>query len=225
MTKTKLLVIGGGILLLVVVSSIGLFSWHARSSKASDVSASSSQTLGASSTTDSTLPTQITPTQSNTNNSNIDLQDNNNVSSQPSQSQANSNNTQVNPASLLDPKTFSQYDKYKSGTSALFIDLKVGDGAQLTSGKKANVYYKGWLTNGQLFDASKANSKGQLQAFSFTLGQHQVISGWEEGLAGMKSGGVRLLIIPPAVGYGQTGQAPIPPNAILIFQVQLVSVE
>ena len=227
MTKTKLLVIGGGTLLLVSVAGISLFFWHAHSSKASDVSATSTQTLGASSTpsTNSSLPSQTTPTQSRTNSSNISLQDNSNASSQPVQNQTNSNNSQFDPASLLDPKTFGQYDKYKDGTSALFIDLQVGDGAQLTSGKKANVYYKGWLTNGQLFDASKANDKGQLQAFSFTLSQHQVISGWEEGLAGMKTGGVRLLIIPPAVGYGQTGQAPIPPNAVLIFQVQLVSVE
>ena len=104
-------------------------------------------------------------------------------------------------------------------------DLQTGDGAALSNGQKAAVYYKGWLTNGQLFDQSQKGSDGNLQPFVFTLGQHQVIAGWEDALEGMKVGGVRLLIIPPSVGYGATGQGSIPPNAVLIFQVQLGAVQ
>lgn len=124
-----------------------------------------------------------------------------------------------------DPSTFAQYDKYKDGSGALFGEIQVGTGDELTANKKAAVYYKGWLTNGQLFDSTKTDDKGQLQPFIFTEGAHQVIPGWEEGLAGMRVGGTRLVIVPPSVGYGATGQAPIPPNAVLVFQVQLVAVQ
>lgn len=125
----------------------------------------------------------------------------------------------------VDSSTFAQYDKYKSNKSALFGDIKKGTGAELTAGRTASVYYKGWLTDGTLFDQSRTNSAGQLQAFTFTLGAHKVIPGWEEGLAGMKASGERLVIVPPAVGYGSQGQGPIPPNAIMIFDVKLVSVK
>lgn len=125
----------------------------------------------------------------------------------------------------LDPSTFSQYDKYQDSKDALFADMKKGDGAALTSGKKATVYYKGWLTNGALIDQSPVSSSGQPQPYSFTLGAHEVIPGWEEGMYDMKAGGTRLLIVPPAVGYGSQGKGTVPPNAVLIFEVQLISVQ
>lgn len=125
----------------------------------------------------------------------------------------------------FDPATFKQYDKYLNDKSPLFGDPQVGDGATLEAGKKAVVYYRGWLTNGTLFDQSRADSTGKMQPFSFTVGSHQVISGWEQGLLGMKVNGVRLLIVPPSVGYGASGQGSIPPNSLLVFQVQLVAVE
>jgi FKBP-type peptidyl-prolyl cis-trans isomerase FkpA len=125
----------------------------------------------------------------------------------------------------IDPSTFSKYDQYKSNTAALFADIQKGTGDELTINKKAAVVYKGWLTNGQLFDQSRADSNGQLQPFGFTLGAHQVITGWEQGMAGMKVGGTRLLIIPPSVGYGAAGQGSIPPNSVLVFQVQLLAVQ
>ena len=127
--------------------------------------------------------------------------------------------------SPLDPSTFAQYEKYKDGQSGLFGDVQAGTGAELTDGKKAAVLYKGWLTNGTLFDQSRAGSDGKLQPFVFQLGAHQVIPGWEQALAGMKVGGTRLLIIPPAVGYGAAGQGSIPPNATLVFQVELTAVQ
>lgn len=128
-------------------------------------------------------------------------------------------------AKLLDPKTFGQYDQYKDNKTALFRDLQVGTGNTLSSGHKAAVYYRGWLTTGQLFDQSQTGTDGKLQSFVFTLGEHKVVAGWEEGLDGMKAGGVRLIIIPPAVGYGTQGQGPVPSNAVMVFQVQLLNVQ
>jgi FKBP-type peptidyl-prolyl cis-trans isomerase FkpA len=130
-------------------------------------------------------------------------------------------------APTIDPSTFGQYDKYQSSTGPLFGDVQAGSGTELTSGHQAAVYYRGWLTNGTLFDQSKTGSNGQLQPFDFTLDAQpeQVIAGWDQGLAGMKVGGIRLLIVPPAVGYGATGQGSIPPNAVLVFEVQLLAVQ
>lgn len=125
----------------------------------------------------------------------------------------------------VDPANFAQYDKYKEGTSALFGEIGVGNGAELTAGKKAAVYYKGWLTDGRLFDMSRPGSDGKLQPFVFEMGAKQVIPGWEQGLLGMKVGGSRLVIVPPAAGYGAAGQDPIPPNSVLVFQVQLLEVQ
>jgi FKBP-type peptidyl-prolyl cis-trans isomerase len=146
-------------------------------------------------------------------------------------SQSLSQPTQANPggqpnaSALLDPSSFSKYDQYKDNTTALYADIQVGTGDELTVNKKAAVFYKGWLTNGQLFDASKPDDKGQLQPFVFTLGAQQVIPGWEQSMAGMKVGGVRFLIIPPSAGYGASGQGSIPPNSVLVFQVQLLAVQ
>jgi hypothetical protein len=120
---------------------------------------------------------------------------------------------------------FSQYDKYKDSTSGLFGEVQPGNGTELTSGHKAFITYKGWLTDGTLFDQSKTGSDGKPQAFSFVLGQHQVIPGLEEGIAGMKVGGTRLVIVPPAVGYGAQGQGPVPPNAVMVFQINLADVQ
>lgn len=125
----------------------------------------------------------------------------------------------------LDPSSFKQYDKYKEGQSGLYADVDKGGGAELTVGKKAAVVYQGWLTDGTLFDQSRTGSDGKLQPLVFTEGEHQVIIGWEQAIAGMKVGGTRLLIIPPAVGYGEQGQGPIPGNAVLVFLVKLLDVQ
>ncbi len=126
---------------------------------------------------------------------------------------------------LPDPSTFAEYEKYKNATGALFGDIQVGDGATLGTGQKAAVAYKGFLTNGQVFDGSRTDSQGKLQPFVFTEGAHEVIAGWEQGLAGMKVGGIRLLIVPPALGYGTTPQGSIPANSVLVFEVQLLEVQ
>jgi hypothetical protein len=125
----------------------------------------------------------------------------------------------------VNPATFSEYDKYKDATSAMFADIKKGDGAELTNGKTAAVYYKGWLTNGQLFDQSRSGSDGKLQPLVFKLGGGSLIPGFEQGVTGMKAGGSRLVIVPPAAGYGAQEQSGIPANSVLVFQVDLAAVQ
>ena len=102
-----------------------------------------------------------------------------------------------------------------------YWDIVVGNGATATPGINVKVHYSGFLTNGQKFDSSRDRN----QPFVFPLGEGQVIKGWDEGVAGMKVGGQRQLRIPPELGYGAAG-APgaIPPNATLIFDVELLEV-
>jgi peptidylprolyl isomerase len=107
-----------------------------------------------------------------------------------------------------------------------YTDDKTGDGAAATAGKKVSVHYTGWLSDngakGKKFDSSVDRG----QPFQFTLGAHQVIAGWDEGVAGMKVGGKRTLVIPPELGYGARGAGGvIPPNATLIFDVELLGVQ
>lgn len=122
----------------------------------------------------------------------------------------------------LDTSTFNQYDKYKDATDALFAEMQLGDGAEVKANTKVAVTYKGWLTNGTLFDQSQADSAGKLQPLVFTVGAHQVVPGFEQDVVGMKVGGTRLFIIPPKAGYGDKAQGGIPANSVLIFQVTLV---
>jgi FKBP-type peptidyl-prolyl cis-trans isomerase len=103
-----------------------------------------------------------------------------------------------------------------------FIDLKVGQGPQPKDGQIVRVHYTGWLTNGMKFDSSVDRN----EPFEFTLGAGQVIRGWDEGVATMKVGGKRKLTIPSDLGYGLKGSPPeIPPNATLIFDVELLAIK
>jgi len=100
-------------------------------------------------------------------------------------------------------------------------DLNVGEGAEAVAGKQVTVHYTGWLTNGTKFDSSLDRG----EPFDFSLGRGQVIRGWDEGVAGMKVGGKRKLTIPPEMGYGARGAGGvIPPNATLVFEVELLAV-
>lgn len=125
----------------------------------------------------------------------------------------------------FDPTTFAQYDKYKTGQSGLMADIVIGTGDAVTATSKVSVTYRGWLTNGTLFDQSRPDSTGRIQPFSFQVGAHTVIPGWEQDIVGMKVGGRRMFIVPPAVGYGENGQNTIPGNAVLIFDVSLIAVQ
>ena len=101
-------------------------------------------------------------------------------------------------------------------------DVVVGAGAEAQKGKQVSVHYTGWLTDGKKFDSSKDRN----QPFQFALGRGQVIQGWDDGVAGMKVGGKRKLTIPPELGYGPAGAGgAIPPNATLVFEVELLSVK
>ena len=107
-----------------------------------------------------------------------------------------------------------------------YTDTKTGDGATATSGNKVSVHYAGWLYNNGAKGAKFDSSVDRGQPFQFTLGAHQVIAGWDEGVAGMKVGGKRTLIIPPELGYGARGAGGvIPPNATLMFDVELLGVQ
>src|SRR6201987_816793 len=107
-----------------------------------------------------------------------------------------------------------------------YTDTKTGDGAAPTPGNKVSVHYTGWLYNNGAKGTKFDSSVDRGQPFQFTLGAHQVIAGWDEGVAGMKVGGKRTLIIPPELGYGARGAGGvIPPNATLMFDVELLGVQ
>ena len=115
----------------------------------------------------------------------------------------------------------------KTASGLEFQDLVIGTGAEASAGHQVNVHYTGWLQNpdgtaGKKFDSSLDRG----QPFAFPLGAGRVIRGWDEGVAGMKVGGKRKLIIPAALGYGSRGAGGvIPPNATLIFEVELLGVQ
>ncbi|SEU37484.1 FKBP-type peptidyl-prolyl cis-trans isomerase [Stigmatella erecta] len=101
-------------------------------------------------------------------------------------------------------------------------DIKVGTGAEAVAGKSVTVHYVGTLTTGSKFDSSRDRGQG----FTFQLGAGKVIQGWDQGVAGMKVGGVRKLTIPPELGYGDRGFPPvIPPKSTLLFEVELLDVK
>ena len=100
-------------------------------------------------------------------------------------------------------------------------DTKVGTGNEAQIGDTVEMHYVGTLEDGTKFDSSRDRG----QTFSFTIGQGQVIEGWEEGIPGMKVGGLRKLTIPSDLGYGDYGTGPIPGGATLIFEVELVSIK
>lgn len=108
----------------------------------------------------------------------------------------------------------------KTPSGLQYIDVKAGTGAEAVAGKTVTVHYTGYLINGTKFDSSVDKN----QPFSFPLGAGRVIKGWDEGVAGMKIGGQRRLIIPPQLGYGSQPVGPIPANSQLIFDVQLLAV-
>jgi len=109
----------------------------------------------------------------------------------------------------------------KTPSGLQYWDIRPGTGAEAKPGSKVKVHYTGWLMSGKKFDSSVGGAP-----YDLTLGQGEVIKGWDEGVAGMKVGGKRQLKIPPQLAYGEDGHPPqIPPNSTLIFDVTLVAVK
>jgi FKBP-type peptidyl-prolyl cis-trans isomerase FkpA len=108
-----------------------------------------------------------------------------------------------------------------SDTGLIIEDVVIGEGDLAEAGQRVSVHYTGWLTDGKKFDSSKDRN----DPFEFGLGQRQVIAGWDQGVQGMKVGGTRKRTIPPELGYGARGAGGvIPPNATLMFEVELLGV-
>lgn len=154
--------------------------------------------------------------------------------SQPTQNQTNGLSVQNpnvpiqtpnNQNQLPLPGQFNVYEEYSNAESPLFIDTFVSNGQEAKQGDTVAIIYKGYLINGQLFDESRPNESGQLQPFIYEVGSGQVISGWEATIPGMTVGSSRRLVIPSQFGYGPTGQGSIPPDSMLIFDVELVAIQ
>ena len=120
-------------------------------------------------------------------------------------------NTQFNPSLNVDLKSST-----KAANGEYYRDLVPGTGAAATVGQPLGVHYTGWLADGTKFDSNVGGT-----VFAFLLGGGAVIAGWDQGFAGAQVGGTRQLIIPPALGYGASGAGSIPPNAVLVFTVQI----
>lgn len=120
------------------------------------------------------------------------------------------------------PTTVEEAEYVTTDSGLKYADLEVGDGPAPENGQTVSVHYTGWLEDGTKFDSSLDRG----QPFSFVLGEGRVIRGWDEGVATMKVGGKRQLVIPPELAYGERGAGGvIPPNATLIFEVELLEVQ
>ncbi len=108
----------------------------------------------------------------------------------------------------------------KKGDGLYIQDLVVGTGAEAVAGRTLGMVYSGWLANGTKFDSNVGGAN-----FSFALGAGQVVAGWDQGIVGMKVGGKRRIIMGSALGYGASGKGPIPPNATLVFDVELKTLQ
>jgi FKBP-type peptidyl-prolyl cis-trans isomerase FkpA len=129
-------------------------------------------------------------------------------------------------SAALDGSSVLERDDVKNAIGAgkfEIIDVQDGTGEAIAENKTAVVHYSGWLTNGKKFDSSRDRN----ETFPFRLGAGQVISGWDQGVKGMKPGGKRILVIPPELGYGAraVGNGLIPANSVLVFEVELVRVD
>ncbi len=223
---------------LVVLAGVGaglggVWYLKAQAAETDPVATNSSGGSIALSQADGTVPStpiDTTPTSdrqsSNTANNPHSSTDNSFKMSQDSQKSSNNSTNSSNATNDPSLAELAGYEtNYKTKDSAYFGDLRTGNGLVAENGKTLVVNYRGWLTNGQLFDQSYTTSSKQGQPFTFILGKQQVILGWEQGLLGMKVGGKRRIIVPPAVGYGAKDAGPIPANSLLVFDVELIAVQ
>ncbi len=130
--------------------------------------------------------------------------------------------TVTNCTKKMDRKGTRMPTESKSVTELKIEEVKIGGGKEAKAGSQVSVHYTGWLTDGKKFDSSVDRGT----PFQFHLGAGQVIKGWDQGVEGMKVGGKRKLTIPPDLGYGSRGaEGVIPPNATLVFDVELLGIE
>lgn len=125
-------------------------------------------------------------------------------------------------SSGLNTDNFKEYEKYKSAKSALFAEITKGNGAEIKANKKVVIIYRTWLTDGTLVDESKKDKDGKYIATEFVYGANNIIQGLQQGMAGMKANGSRMIIVPPGVGYGDKKHNNVPPNSVLIFELALI---
>lgn len=119
------------------------------------------------------------------------------------------------------PELGVELDSMQRAGSGLYVrSLQEGDGATASPGDTVVVHYTGWLPNGRRFDGSRERG----EPATFPLTQSGLISGWLQGVSGMREGGRRLLVLPPDLAYGAQGSGPIPPNAVLVFDIELIEV-
>jgi FKBP-type peptidyl-prolyl cis-trans isomerase len=170
---------------------------------------------GQSKTTSSTAPATTQSTGSNSKGSSSTT-----TTTTGTTSTTSSSTTTTGATSSTDAATAGKEITMPNGLK--YVDMKVGDGQLAETGMTAQVHYTGWLTDGTKFDSSVDRG----QPFSFKLGAGQVIRGWDEGVKGMRVGGKRKLTIPPDLGYGAAGAGGvIPPNATLVFDVELLGLQ
>jgi peptidylprolyl isomerase len=129
-------------------------------------------------------------------------------------------------AGAISSGSHAQGQEVTTASGLKIIDTKVGDGATPKTGQNCVMHYTGWLYNGGVKGEKFDSSVDRGEPFTFAIGTGQVIGGWDEGVASMKVGGKRTLIIPPELGYGSRGAGGvIPPNATLMFDVELLDVK
>lgn len=124
------------------------------------------------------------------------------------------------PAALMEELDVDRDDLRTTSSGLQLADVEVGTGTAAQAGRTVVVHYTGRLTSGETFDSSRRRD----EPFAFTLGAGEVIRGWDEGVAGMRVGGKRVLVIPPSLGYGNRPVGPIPASSTLVFDVELLEV-
>ena len=213
-----------GVCILVASLGIGLIFAYQRKNEIKPVSDNVTNSTSQSSTSSDGISVSNASPENGINQAGSSEDDLSNTSS------TTSNDSSSEIAEMTNPSTFSKYDTptYEDASQAFYANLQTGTGTELSkAGQKAIISYKGWLTNGTLFDETQVNAKGQSEAYEFTFeaSPEQVIPGFDEGLSGMKVGGTRLLIVPPTAGYGSTTHDSIPANSVLIFEVTLDEIQ
>ena len=128
----------------------------------------------------------------------------------------------VDPSMLFfAPELELDLSEFEQRSSGLYVqDVVVGDGPVARRTSRVWIHYVGWLPDGTVFDASLGGDP-----YHTRLGGNEVIRGWNEGIVGMRRGGVRRLVVPPRLGYGSAGRGDVPPNATLVFRLELVDVD